>query len=346
MATPAEELSGLVLEGNWKVVSKVERPPQATGSCFSCGYIVESVSGAKGYLKALDYSRALTSPNPARALQAMTEAFNFELALCEKCSGKRLRRVVRAIGDGKVSVRAEDPASVVQYLIFELADSDVRAYLDSFDQFDIAWVLRALHHVATGLKELHGAGIAHQDLKPSNVLVFEEEGSKVADLGRGAYKGTLGPWDELEIAGDKAYAPPELLYGYVGDDWNLRRFGCDAYLLGSMVVFFFGRGSMTGLLFAEMEESYHWRTWSGTFEEVLPYVRDAFGRAVECFKQDVPDEIREEICVIVRQLCEPYPRLRGHPQNRRGGGNQYSLERYVSKFNLLASKAEYGLLGR
>lgn len=346
MATPAEELTGLVLEGGWKVVSKFERPPRSTGGCFSCGYIVESEKKGKGFLKALDYSRALSSPNPAMVLQAMTEAYNFELKLCEKCSGKRLKRVVSAIGDGKVNVQANDPASVVQYLIFELADSDVRSYMDSLDKFDIAWALRALHHVATGLHELHISGIAHQDLKPSNVLTFRDKGSKVADLGRAAYKGSSGPHDEFEIAGDKNYAPPELLYGYVGDDWNLRRFGCDAYLLGSMVVFFFGRASMTGLLFSQMDEQYHWRIWSGKFDDVLPYLRDAFGKAIQCFYKDVEADIREEVCTVVRQLCEPDPHLRGHPQNRCVEGNQYSLERYVSKFNLLASKAEYGLLWR
>jgi serine/threonine protein kinase len=346
MGTPAQELSGLILEGGWKVVSKVERPAKATGGCFSCGYIVESPTGRKGYLKALDYSRALSSVNPAEILQAMTEAFNFELKLCNKCIGKRLKRVVAAIGNGKVTVREDDPSSVVQYLMFELADADVRAYLDTLDEFDIAWLLRALHHVATGLQELHSAGIAHQDLKPSNVLVFREKGSKVADLGRAVYRGAAGPHDELEIPGDISYAPPELLYGHVGGEWNLRRFGCDDYLLGSMVVFLFGRASMSGLLFSEMDEAYHWRTWSGTFEEVLPYLRDAFGRAVRCFSQDVPCGIRDEICTIVRQLCEPDPRQRGHPLNRLGRGNQYSLERYVSQFDLLASKAEYGLLKR
>jgi len=83
MPAPAEELCGLVLEGGWKVISKVERPLKATGGCFSCGYIVESENN-RGYLKALDYSSALESPNPAIVLQAMTEAYNFELVLCEK----------------------------------------------------------------------------------------------------------------------------------------------------------------------------------------------------------------------------------------------------------------------
>lgn len=83
----------------------------------------------------------------------------------------------------------------------------------------------------------------------------------------------------------------------------------------------------------------------GVFEDVLPYLRDAFGRGVKLFGEDVPEEVRGEMVEVVRQLCEPDPRLRGHPRNRAGGGNQYSLERYISKFDILAKKAEFGLLG-
>ena len=44
------------------------------------------------------------------------------------------------------------------------------------------------------------------------------------------------------------------------------------------------------------------------------------------------------IVTIVEELCEPDPRLRGHPLNRFGKGNQYSLERYIAKFDLLARR--------
>src|SRR5262249_27237780 len=127
----------------------------------------------------------------------------------------------------------------------ELADSgDVRKYLDVAARFDSAWVLRSLHHVATGLRQLHSAGIAHQDVKPSNVLVFDAKISKVADLGRASSQGESPPHEDHHIAGDPEYAPPELCYHHVVPDWNQRRLGCDAYLLGSMVVFFFGRCSV------------------------------------------------------------------------------------------------------
>jgi eukaryotic-like serine/threonine-protein kinase len=180
------------------------------------------------------------SPDPARALEAMTQAYNFERDLMAKCGEKHMDRVVRAIASGTLRIEGAPAGGVVEYLlILELADYDVRAHLARLGEIELAWILRSLHHIATGLKQLHSAGIAHQDLKPSNVLIFNQDTSKVADLGRASYLGHTAPHDELSWAGDISYAPPELLYGYVHTDWRTKRFGGDLYLLGSMVVFFF-----------------------------------------------------------------------------------------------------------
>jgi serine/threonine protein kinase len=61
--------------------------------------------------------------------------------------------------------------------------------------------------MATGLHELHSQRIAHQDLKPSNVLVFSQREAKNADLGRATLRGQVGPFDEFPVAGDLSYAP-------------------------------------------------------------------------------------------------------------------------------------------
>jgi len=276
----------------------------------------------------------------------MTSAFNYERDLCVKCRNRKLSRVVAALTEGRLLVAPENPASVVQYLIFELAHGDVRSQLDSLEQFDTAWVLRVLHHIATGLQQLHTIGIAHQDLKPSNVLVFSAQIAKLADLGRSAYKGEKAPHDDHPFAGDPAYAPPELLYHHLNEDWGRRRFGCDAYLLGSMVVFFFTRASMTALLLNHMDESHHPSDWPGSFPEVLPYLRHSFAQALPLLESELSAGLREPLMTAVRQLCEPDPLHRGHPANRIGFRDPFSLERYVSQFDLLAKKVEIGLLGR
>jgi eukaryotic-like serine/threonine-protein kinase len=337
-------LEGRTLDGGWRVVKHVVPSSNATGGNFSEGYIAESPDGRRAFVKALDYSRALRAPDPARALQALTEAFNYERSLLERCRTRRLDRVVTAIADGTERVQGAADSGVVQYLLFELADGDVRSQADASKRFDLAFALRALHHVATGMEQLHGEGIAHQDIKPSNVLVFPGNTSKLADLGRACARGENPAHEVFPVAGDPAYAPPELLYRQVDIDWDRRRLGCDAYLLGSMVVFFFLGQGLTALIELELDPSLRRIRWTGTYADVLPHVRHAFGRVIDNLKATLDPTIRDEVVISVRELCDPDPALRGHPKDRRQPVLQYSLRRYVARFDLLARRAEGGFL--
>jgi serine/threonine protein kinase len=337
-------LLGVTLDGGWLVTQRVVPASNGTGGNFSEGYLVENADGRKAFLKALDYSRALLAPDPARALQAITETFNFERDLLNRCKGRRMDRVVVALADGTHRVAGAADGGVVQYLIFELADGDVRSQADSTLKFDLAFALRSLHHVSTGMVQLHSDNIVHQDVKPSNVLVFKGRGSKVADLGRATIKGGVPPHDHYSVAGDPTYAPPELLYGQVDPDWSRRRLGADAYLFGSMVVFFFLGQGMTTLLELKLAPPHRCAQWAGTYADVLPYVRDAFGKVLADFGSAVAPEIRPDLVAIVRELCDPDPIIRGHPRDRGQAALQYSLLRYVARFDVLARKAEGGFL--
>ncbi len=342
MPSSAEQLIGVNLDGEWKVVSALEKDPNSTGGNFSRCYIVENTKGKKAFLKALDFSQALNSMDPALQLKLITEAFVFERDVLNKCKEQNLDHVVVAIKDGTVRFENALDGGVVQYLIFELADGDVRKQVNLSERFDIAFSLRSLHNIAVGLQQLHGQGIAHQDLKPSNVLVFDKTKSKIADFGRSSYQGHFPPHEEFVVAGDRTYAPPELLYNYLDPDWRLRRLGCDAYLLGSMAVFFFLGVGVTPLLRMELREPFVWGNWGGTYNEVLPYLNDAFQRVLAIYSKSLPASLRNDLTETVNQLCMPDPRLRGHPRNR--ATNQFSFERYITKFELLARRAEMGLL--
>jgi eukaryotic-like serine/threonine-protein kinase len=343
MLPSAECLLGLSLEEGWKVVSKVPRGVAHTGGNFSVCYIVENTKGKKAFLKALDYSRAFKSTDPARSLQEMTESFNFERDVLAKCKNEKLDNVVVAITDGTIRINNPLDNGTVQYLIFELADGDVRNHVLLNTQFDTAWSLRSLHHIATGLMQIHSRGIAHQDIKPSNVLVFDKNKSKLADFGRSAYIGHTPPHENYLPPGDPIYAPPEMLFNYIDNDWNRRRFGCDAYHLGSMAVFFFMGESMTSLLLQELPIVFTRSRWGGTFEEALPYLKDAFQKGLCKYKESLPVSLRNDLCIIVSQLCEPDPKLRGHPKEA-NTFDQFNMERYISKFDLLARHAEMGIL--
>ena len=100
---------------------------------------------------------------------------------------------------------------------------------------------------------------------------------------------------------------------------------------------------MTALLDVCLDKSYNWLNWAGDYHVVLPYLRNAFGQAMDMFALSVSDELRNDLKIVVRQLCEPDPELRGHPLDKIGHQSRFSLQRYISSLNLLASKAEYGL---
>ena len=341
--TPAQQLVGKELPSGWKVEESIEQPEAATGGNFSTSYIVVSGNGDKAFLKAMDYRQALESSDPAKALQAMTAAYNFERDVLEKCRSHRLSRIVKVLDSGTLPPREGDPSSVVQYLIFELAEGDIRSFVGWSQAFETAWTLRTTHQAAAALQQLHSVGIAHQDVKPSNVLIFREELSKLADLGRAFDRDSVAPHDGFDCAGDTTYAPPELLYGYTPEDWRTRRLGCDMYLLGSLVVFLCTSVSMTHLLLKRLDRKHHYLKWGEPYREVLPYIQQAFSQIVRELRDQIRSDLSDPIAESVKQLCNPDPERRGHPRNIGFNGNQYSLERYVSLYNRLAREAEWSL---
>ena len=335
---PAELLAGRRHNGGWTVIKRIMRPALATGGHFSVSYIVESDQGQRGFLKALDFSDAFQQPDVTQVLQAMTWAFNHERELLEHCA--QMRRVVTALAHGEI--RDGSWPYPVSYLIFEQADEDARVIIDTATRFDMAWCLRALHHACVGLGQLHTGNIAHQDLKPSNLLYFNTVGSKLGDLGRSSHRTVRGPFDDIDIPGDKTYAAPEFLYGVTLNDWE-QKLAADMYQLGSLVLLFFTRVGMTSALLTRLDRRVSPQVWRGTYAEVLPFIQKAFSDVLAYTITQIPTSVRKPIFRIIAELCEPDPNRRGHPKNRLGHQNRYGLERYVSQLDLLARGAEYGM---
>lgn len=347
--TPANSLAGRVLKnGHWHVQTLSPRIEGATGGHFSCGYVVRSPSGKVGFLKAMDYTEALQSNDPAITLEAMTAAYNFERRLCEKCNTRKLSRIVRSIDSGKIQVDPSDPNSTVQFIIFELADSDIRTYLDESNKIDSAWILRTMHQATSALRQLHTVKVAHQDIKPSNLLIFDQNESKLGDLGRAFDEEFRSPFDDLICAGDRTYAPPELIYRdaiYSNNSWH-RRLACDMYLIGSLLVFFCTGNSMTHILLNRIDNAHHPKKWKGSYEDLVPYLQYEFNRIVReiCANTHTFQSCSEDISTLISQLCHPDYKLRGNPKHIGNFARQFALEYYVSKFNLLARRAEYSLM--
>jgi eukaryotic-like serine/threonine-protein kinase len=341
--TAKDQLEGVDLPGGWKVIKKLEKNQTDTGGHFSSGYVVASAKGEEHFLKAIDFSSAMRDKDPAKALQRLTAAFNLERSLLE--TSKRLSHVVQMVTDGTVSVNGHNgQPETVQFLVMELADESLRNMAVVSQRLPMSLGFSALHNVALGLRQLHGQNVAHQDMKPSNALKFKDGQFKVCDLGRSSVRGTVAPHDNYDVAGDRGYAPPELLFGHVDPDFVVRRWGCDAYLLGSLATFLVCGLSMTALIVDELDQASRPNTWSGTYAAVLPQVRAAFGRAVDRIGREITDDApyKSELISCVRQLCDPDPAVRGHPNTRAilaDFGNVYDLERYLSIFDRLSTVA-------
>ncbi len=349
MTTPialnaAEDLDGVRLDAGWTVLSRIPDRPGATGGNFSVAYSARHDDGRQGFCKVLNYHAAMTSHDPAAMTRLMVEAYTFERDLLRQCGNDRLSRVVLSVGDGQFQ-RPGYAFPTVSYLIFEVAEGDVRKVLDTDPGVTLASKLRWLHHTATGLRQLHQRRVVHQDVKPSNVLVFpaeagEEQSGKIGDLGRATDPDRPMWHDALPIAGDPSYAPPEQLYRATPVDFGPRRLACDLYQLGSVAAFLLGGSTMNALLTLELHPPHHWMNWRGTYADVVPFVRDAYGRA--CARVEAAlgvSELGSGAGRLIRDLCDPEPLQRGHRITRTRPGDPYNLERVVTEFDLLARKA-------
>jgi len=334
--TAAEALVGLKLENGWKVTRHLPRDPNGTGGTFSQSYEVRN-GDRVGFLKAFDFSKAFEpGVDTLEAIQILTNCYNYEKDVLVHCGQKKLSNVVLAIDNGSVQVpRYSIMEGRVFYMIFEMALCDVRVQMNVGKRFDSFWCIRALKDVCLGLHQVHKEMIAHQDAKPSNILCYGSDSFKIADFGRSSRRGQTGPHDHMNVPGDKSYAPPELLYGFLHQDFVPRRIGCDLYMLGNLAAFLFSGVNVTALLLTHLDDQHHPKRWGGTYAEVLPYLSNAFSRVLDDFRPLIDEVVREDVVNLIRELCEPDLSRRGHPRGV-GRVGQYSLERYVSQLDLAA----------
>ncbi len=346
---PARQLLGRTLDGGWTVVEKLEWPEAATGGNFSVGYFVERPDGKRAFLKALDFSDVMRRADAADWLRFLTEGYIFERDMLKECERRSMSRVVRVLAADTLV----DPvfSHAVLYLILEPADGDIRRALDAMKHFDAAFALSAVHDAAVGLQQLHGADVAHQDVKPSNLLTFEEEAAaKLGDLGRCSRRGFSAPHDAFAVRGDPAYAPPELLYGHVDPEWSARCRACDIYLLGSLLLFVFTRTQTTAEVFrrlpgAFIPSSMH-GPFSGDYADALPYVMNAFDEVADEFAAQLDGQREAELVEHFRALCHPDPAERGDSVQRRRGYNPYDVRRLISRLDVLRHDARGRYLNR
>jgi serine/threonine protein kinase len=340
MPTPAKSLTSLDLPGGWHVVRLIPKG-SGTGGNFSESYEVVGTEGRRAFLKALDFNLAARDHNPVAALNRLTSKYEFETAVLERCKDLNLRNICTPIACGQADAGAvHGDYRRVPYIIFEFAQGNIRRLCST--TFDAVLILRTIHSVAVGLNQLHTNQIAHQDVKPSNVLHFTDSKFQIADFGEAVDELTPSPNDSVIQPGDPSYWPPEMVYQYLaGGDFSRRRL-VDLYLLGSLFFFFFSNTSANQSLMQMLQsQGMPTNRLSGLLQGDMPFYERAFSDSLDNLGNDIRSkvpELEQEIIHLVRELCYPNPEIRGDRHRR--APTRYSLHRYVSRINMLVKRAE------
>ncbi|EHM7983045.1 protein kinase domain-containing protein [Elizabethkingia anophelis] len=340
----AHNLLNRTLKNEWIVTKKLEPRDGATGGFFSVCYIVER-GNDQAFLKALNFNaffQMFPGRGIVRVLQEQTSAFEFEKSLLLKCKNNKLTKVSMIIDEGEEVVDGFTIPNV-PYLIFEIAEGDIRSNIKFSNNADLAWKAKSLHDVAVALDQLHSVDIAHQDLKPSNVLLYDSSNiSKIGDLGRSLCSTIQAPHDDgSSFTGQMNYSPPEFLYGYIQPNWLLRVNSTDMYLFGSLVTYYFLGVNMTALISRHLDIRFRWTHFQGTFDEVKNYLIEAYSKCIDEISVGLGGkEFANDLIDIIKYCCYPIPEKRGHKKNVREIGGQFSYRRVISKLDLIKRKAE------
>jgi serine/threonine protein kinase len=347
----AYRLEGLNLGNGWVVGKRLPTGEEAGGSggFFSVSYEVRR-DQQEAFLKAFDIVKALQIAEKQgktliMALQEQSQAFSFETALHDLCLGARMRRVVKILDHGQAIVPRLENEQIYQipYMIMELADGgDVRSYIGRTQAIDIALKLTYLKDVASGILQLHKAKVAHQDLKPSNVMVFSNEMAKVGDLGRASSQDIPSLHDNQTIAGDRNYAPPEQLYRHPLVDWMDRRMRCDLYQFASVITFVFFGTTINLELMSRLPKHVKPSAWQGdsdSYLNSLPFLLNAFDEALIDWEGQCPEWLKSDLIDIIRQCGTPDYTQRGSRKTLRQTVPALGLDRFVSDLQRLALKA-------
>lgn len=337
----ANLLEGRRLQNGWIVVKKLK---DFDLDSYASYYLVEK-DDQKGFLKAFDYSRASKHGcNSAEEILEMLKAYKLERSILEKCNTKSYKNLISLIEAGEVKVPEATEYPDVNYIILEYSN---KGHVDNklLEEADVnlEWKILSLRHIANGLRNLHSISIAHQDIKPENVVLLPEKQTKITDFGSAidldSPVESIPKLFDNDYVGTWQWAPPELLYGYLSHDPVVRRIGCDLYLLGSMIAYYLTGYNMTTYLKSTLADSLLWTNIEnrGRYKELLSYLVKATEDAIDNIVSKLSDaKMKEILRELLSILCNPIPEERGKSRVTGGSINQrYNLEYVVSKLDFL-----------
>ena len=302
-----------------------------SGGNFCTRYTAVDLDGKIGFLKAMDLSKVATKPLD-EIVKTISE-YLFEQNILKHCKEQRLTKVVTPLDSGELlSPKEFPPLNRVFYIIFELAEGDLRAEFINKGVSSWKLLFKSLHHVAIGIRQLHKIGIAHQDIKPSNILCFSNEESKISDLGRVTDSKGESPFSLDSFTGDRSYAPIEVMFG-IGPTEFLDRRLSDLHMFGSLIYHVISGAQITPIIIDETRLIMpHIGTTS--YDDTLPFLKSSFATVISRFRENCQnlfgEKIASELAEIVSELCFPDYRFRGNLKHK-SKIQRLSMEKYISK---------------
>ena len=343
---PRSQLVGKTLVSGWTLVEKINSPPGSTGGNFGQGYRAE-MGDKIAFVKAIDFVDALSASDPLSELSKLTAIANFEREVLAYCSESGMSKVLKYFGHEYVSCDGSaDLLSRVSCLIMEAGTEDLRGYINVKGAGSCAWNLQVMCDVSQAIFQLHRGLIAHQDIKPSNVISVkgragQPEVMKVGDLGRVVRRNQAGPFDTQAWPGDRQYCPPERWYGYTPSDWCDARDSADAYMLGSLLIFLFTGATLQTLVKPHIPDSFKPNQWTGRYDDdLLPVLVDAHIKVLnESLLPCLLPEIADGVMDIAKNLTHPDPLKRGDKNSRKETGRPVGIDRVFQKMRMLSLRS-------
>lgn len=169
-----------------------------------------------------DYKANISDPN---------KRFYREIEALEKCKEKDIHHVVKISSFGQLSCiaknnKGEKISYIFPFYTMEYASSDLKNYLEN-NIILFSDKINLCLQIANGLKELKDIGYYHRDLKPDNILMFDDTW-KIGDLGLISFREEDNIYDKKnEFIGPKGWLSPEAMNKYLQADNNVYKFDCN-----------------------------------------------------------------------------------------------------------------------
>ena len=346
------DLTGKIVSG-WSVGHRIVN--KDTTAKFSLFYEVTK-NGQQAIMKVLNYERCHNGPldgakDRDSLISRETSAFHFESDLAEACAGSHMGNVIRYIERGTTEI-PDYVIKTVSYIIYEMSEGTISEFLDFSTKSSfvanmgvLVDKLKSLHQVAKGVKQLHTHLIAHHNITPQSVEVFENNSLyKIGGLQKSRTSQEIlhTPVAAKLFDGDYTFAPPEAYFNYkVSEDMDTY-FQIDTYMLGNLIVYYLTSMNLTTLIDQKCPYTLlDWASRGAKYPEVLPEIMKAFNETLDEIEAAICEkDLRQPIIEIIEGLCHPDPVKRGYPGGFGKIQANADLQRVLTKLDILYGEAK------